>query len=437
VGQLGPRDYLQQAISEIWEEVLPIREIDVRTSFLAAAGDPGLTEAMLRRVEALLGVRVPLVSFLADPTVEGLAAAVEAARGLGLPPAYEAFEPAVVDGAASARPFFYISDESAYQLARDLGSSLPTYVMRYVAEGRPRMVSIEETAAACLATIRRRQPEGPYRLGGYCFGAVVAFEMARQLERAGATVEPLILVAPRPWTHRWFTRPRLQLVARLLGWSAEREIAIFARLTDLIPRWENRVSALLRRGVHWLRRPLRDKVAVVARKLRRARARGAGEVPAQAPAPSAAVIARRKRQRESFAITKRVNRAYMLAPLAGPLTILWPEHEPVTGPGYPDHMWRPVVEGGVSLQIVPGGHLTCLSRHVTELAERLRLCLGVPQAGSATSRSDSQRAARPPATAAASVTTSASTVTGMPGAMAARDGRDGSRQASTANSVPA
>ena len=37
-------------------------------------------------------------------------------------------------------------------------------------------------AAAYIGEMRTVQPHGPYRIGGHCSGAWVAFEMARQLE---------------------------------------------------------------------------------------------------------------------------------------------------------------------------------------------------------------------------------------------------------------
>ena len=57
-----------------------------------------------------------------------------------------------------------------------------------------RKVTIEETAAECLAAVRSLQPAGPYLLSGSSFGATVAFEMARQLTQAGEEVALLALL---------------------------------------------------------------------------------------------------------------------------------------------------------------------------------------------------------------------------------------------------
>ena len=48
-------------------------------------------------------------------------------------------------------------------------------------------------AAAYLAEIRELQPEGPYMLGGYSGGGLVAFEMAHQLTAAGQAVALVVM----------------------------------------------------------------------------------------------------------------------------------------------------------------------------------------------------------------------------------------------------
>ncbi len=42
--------------------------------------------------------------------------------------------------------------------------------------------------------IQQQQPQGPYTLAGYSFGACVAFEMAVQLQTAGEKLDTLLLL---------------------------------------------------------------------------------------------------------------------------------------------------------------------------------------------------------------------------------------------------
>src|SRR5262249_16211528 len=58
----------------------------------------------------------------------------------------------------------------------------------------PENPSIEGMAAAYIAEIRSVQPEGPYFLGGFCFGGVVALEAAQQLSAAGQEVALVAMI---------------------------------------------------------------------------------------------------------------------------------------------------------------------------------------------------------------------------------------------------
>ena len=58
---------------------------------------------------------------------------------------------------------------------------------------------VEGVAAIYLNEIKRRQPEGPYIVGGWSAGGVMAYEVAMQLVNAGEKVESLVLIdAPCP-----------------------------------------------------------------------------------------------------------------------------------------------------------------------------------------------------------------------------------------------
>jgi thioesterase domain-containing protein len=63
-------------------------------------------------------------------------------------------------------------------------------------EGDPYQ-SVEELAALYLREVRERWPHGPYLLGGWSFGGLVAFEMAQQLRRDGEEIRGLALIDTR------------------------------------------------------------------------------------------------------------------------------------------------------------------------------------------------------------------------------------------------
>jgi thioesterase domain-containing protein len=77
------------------------------------------------------------------------------------------------------------------------------------AQRRP-VVAVERMAQLMVTAIRQVQPSGPYRLGGYSFGSLLALEMAQQLRADGESVEALFLIDAiydeRYWPRRIWLR---------------------------------------------------------------------------------------------------------------------------------------------------------------------------------------------------------------------------------------
>ena len=92
--------------------------------------------------------------------------------------------------AAGTTPF------SLIHLARSLQNKHPVY--SFEAPGlnykNAPYDTVEEIASAYLDEIRTVQATGPYLLGGYCGGAFIALEMARQLESLSEQVARLIIL---------------------------------------------------------------------------------------------------------------------------------------------------------------------------------------------------------------------------------------------------
>jgi thioesterase domain-containing protein len=100
-------------------------------------------------------------------------------------------------GNGSRPPFFCVhaiggSVFSYGELARALGPELAFYGLQSPGlEGGPMYEDVPAMAAAYAAAVEAAAPTGPVLLGGWSFGGVVAFEMARQLRARGREV-PLV-----------------------------------------------------------------------------------------------------------------------------------------------------------------------------------------------------------------------------------------------------
>jgi len=88
--------------------------------------------------------------------------------------------------------FFYL------ELAKKLGAQRPVYGLQAVTEdnGNGHPLAMEDLAAQYLATVREVQPEGPWLLAGWSSGAVMAYEMARQIESTGGRTSLLTMIDP-------------------------------------------------------------------------------------------------------------------------------------------------------------------------------------------------------------------------------------------------
>ncbi len=190
---VAPRNPLEKQLAGIWEKTLGIRPIGV-TDNIFDLGVNSMTAAHLfARIEKTLGRNLPPAPLFQAPTIEELARLLAdrttsasltslvsiQSRGHGIP----LF---CVHGGAGTILLFH-------GLARRLAPHRPVYGLQ--AQGlhgkHPPIATVEEMAAHYISEIVTVQPHGPYLLAGWCFGGIVAFEMAQQLRRAGEEVAML------------------------------------------------------------------------------------------------------------------------------------------------------------------------------------------------------------------------------------------------------
>lgn len=80
-----PGTELERALVEIWREVLKVNEVGIRDDFLELGGHSLLAAKVISRAAAQFGVEVTARDFFENPTVEGMAKAIERARLFGQP----------------------------------------------------------------------------------------------------------------------------------------------------------------------------------------------------------------------------------------------------------------------------------------------------------------------------------------------------------------
>lgn len=192
---LAPRDAYEVRLAHILAEVLQRDDIGVQDDLCSLAGDQSAAEAVLAAA-AQFGAAPALATFLVEPTLERLACHLRArSRRLNEEPVVP------LQPHGTGRPFFFLPSGEGnalnfHALARRMGTDRPLYGLqtRGLHGDRPPYDHVEDMAADHVASLRAVQPRGPYLLGGHCVGAMVALEMALQLQRRGERVAMLAAV---------------------------------------------------------------------------------------------------------------------------------------------------------------------------------------------------------------------------------------------------
>lgn len=215
-------------LKELWERLLQTSAVSLDDDFSDKGGDSLLAMEMLSELESLLGTKIPISILFEARTIRQLAESlsdIDAAQATSL---------VKLNPNGSQPPFFlfhgdYRGGFYAARLANFLGSDQPLFIIPPHGLGDEAIPgSIKEMAADRLPLILKAQATGPYRLCGFCNGAIVAFEVARMLLDAGEKVEIVGMIDyPTLSAHRLFRGFGLAMrYARpLLGSVADRAVS--------------------------------------------------------------------------------------------------------------------------------------------------------------------------------------------------------------------
>jgi amino acid adenylation domain-containing protein len=195
-----PATPTEVAIAALIAEMLGRESIGRREDIFALGFHSLLAVRLVGRIGTTLGAKLPLRALFDAPTVERLALRVDAKPSVAI--ALDAPKPIVVLNSDGERPPFAFlhSDVLAdgmycRRLAAVIGPSQPIYAIApHGTSGLELLPTVEVMARDYLPHIRSVQPHGPYRLGGFCAGGLVAYELARLLRAQGETVERLVLI---------------------------------------------------------------------------------------------------------------------------------------------------------------------------------------------------------------------------------------------------
>jgi acyl-CoA synthetase (AMP-forming)/AMP-acid ligase II/thioesterase domain-containing protein len=189
-----PTGNLEVLILEIWERLLGRSDFGVDDNFFELGGDSLLATTTLLEVEALTRRPISQSALRAVWTVRQLAATVLR----DIPPENELVTRAK-DG--RGQPFFFCHGDYrdrgiyALKLTSLITEDVPIFLLNHYRGFRDAgRIGLEEVASLYVPHVLAAQPSGPVRVGGYCIGGLLAWEIARQLKKAGRDIEWVVLI---------------------------------------------------------------------------------------------------------------------------------------------------------------------------------------------------------------------------------------------------
>jgi thioesterase domain-containing protein len=205
-----------------------------------------LAARIVDRIQHTFGKKLPLTTFFAGATIERLAVAIQEEHQHTIARA----SVVTVQASGAKYPFFFLHGDWAgggfycRELSGYLGSDQPFYILEpYKFLDLPVPPTFEAMAAAHIEAMRAVQPEGPYLLGGFCNGGLMAYEMARQLQAQGQRVDLLALIDPAAPRQHKVVRDCIGCFGKVVHLSEEKQVNLFLRYIYLrIPAYRHKVQ---------------------------------------------------------------------------------------------------------------------------------------------------------------------------------------------------
>jgi amino acid adenylation domain-containing protein len=369
---VAPRSPVEQQLVEVWEELLGTRPIGIKDDFFELGGNSFLAVRLFDRMAQVCNQKLPLSTLFAGATIEHLAKELEGESETVLSGEIRIDGKAplvVVQKGGSRPPFFYLHGDwkntglYSRELALHLGPEQPFYLLDpYKFDDLAYLLTFEEVAAAHLETMRSVQPEGPYFLGGYCNGALLAYEMARQLQAKGQTVGLLLLIdAGSPDDSDSLVRRVISGFGKLLRMDQEKQFEGFLSVQHVyrylrFAHYRSSINAGLQGSSE------------------QSRSEGEESNAASASFRFKTLLPKFETLRSDWLnVYDWLVASYRPSLYPGKITFFWSSEEPERA-----HGWRNVVkakEGEVEIYINPGNHISARTEYLPVLAQRLRECL--------------------------------------------------------------
>jgi aspartate racemase len=320
---------LQNRLLKIWENVIGRKPIGIHDNFFELGGHSLMAARLMHRIGQELGKTLPLAMLFESPTVERLAAALEQDGW-----SHHWSSLVRIQTSGSNPPFFMVHGVGGNVVGfRELGLRMapdfPFYGLQSQGlDGKePCLKTIPDMAHHYLGLMRSVQAEGPYFLGGFSLGGLIAYEIAQQLCAMGEQVALLTLFDTYPGDPEPVSKAGL---LKLL----------------LTPSWQGWFHDIPKKVRKRIKRKIRAKFQNVPEYLRQIRRSNAAAAD-----------------------------AYVLEPYAGKAILIRAKEKSLRSAGDPHAAWYGLVKN-LEVRQMPGDHFDMLlAPQVDRLAACLKECI--------------------------------------------------------------
>lgn len=184
-------DSIEFKLKMIWQKILKKDDIKITDDFFQSGGHSLLGVHLLTEIEKTFNERLPLAALFEYRTIKDLAKVL---RDKGWSLRWNSLVPIQPHG---NKPGFFCVHGRATDIAKHLDPDRPFYWLHHAQHlQKVESYSVEEIAQDHLMEIQIIQPHGPYYLGGFSFGGLVAIEIAKLLHQKGERVALMALFDP-------------------------------------------------------------------------------------------------------------------------------------------------------------------------------------------------------------------------------------------------
>ncbi|MFB5944678.1 amino acid adenylation domain-containing protein [Albibacterium profundi] len=190
------KNELEETVARIWSEHLLIDQIDRNSNFFDLGGNSLLAIRTMRAIENETGIRVPISILFEHSTIKSVAHFLSDSKQ---EKKWQCLVPIKRTGTKSP---LYLVHGGGFNiltfepLSKHLDPDQPLYALQGLGlyDKNTLLPTVEEIAAFYINEMLENDPVGPYQLGGYCSGGILAYEMAAQLQAMGKKVSFLAML---------------------------------------------------------------------------------------------------------------------------------------------------------------------------------------------------------------------------------------------------